>query len=353
MGENNQGSIQLLEATTEIFHTSQNEEKFSSLQTLCFIITTFEDSNEFEDFMKKKGKSWSLKIRDGLYEIFSNRVSKEFLNDALFLANWMLMPIHFSGAWAIGKSKFPLLLLQSCRTEICLFLSGYERSSKEIHDNDKDNLPISIKSKEDQLLLINCYKLVEMGILCLVQEDSNGRPPYWSSLPDESILIMQKIFFDIMESIIQFLKRLYPKNTNNTKIFDSFIFATIKLFAVWSAEDPEQFKNDYLELLPLFFSVYPEQSNENYGEFVHIDILLPSLSALDDSEFSKDCANIILPFIIEYLINWKNNHSDITDLLNDIKTIQATMLAINLQPKASEDNNFNQIQDLVQFLIEK
>ena len=301
----------------ETFANNTDEDKFKALQSLCFVVTAF---GERDECIQAVDDSSAIHIRNGLYDVLTNRISKEYLQDALYLASWMLQSTNYGGVWALDKPQFPIVLLQTCRTEICLHLAGYERSTADITMDDDG--PIVIKSQSDQKLLINCYHIIECSISNLVHE-KDGKDPCWSSLPPETIMNMQKIFYDIFDVIIHFLNRLKVSEPSN----DPFVYATFKLFAVWSAEDPEKYKTDFLRLLPLFLLPSPaaEADTESIESTTTMEILIPPLFALEE-ELSKQNCKLLLPNLVEYLTTWISQHSDLTDILSDRMAYQAVSL---------------------------
>lgn len=291
------------------FKQSNDQEKFDLLQGLCFLLSSMEDVD-----CKNCKKQWSVDIRDGLFDLFSNRISSEYLQDALFLSHWMIF--HIGGSWAIVKPRFPLLLLQCCRTEICMHLGGYERKSSEI--TPEDDKPIVISNLQEQQLLVSCYSIIEDTIFNLV----DGNPPSWESLPAENLIQIQGILVDIFEAIVQFLMR-YENNENLFPFEDPFIFATFRIFALWSAEDPTPYLEQFKTLLPLFLKLKNEVK-----EYQNIELLLPGLSLIDEP-FNTKQKQLLFQHLVQYLKYWTKNNSN-TPLLDDPKAEMALRILLDI-----------------------
>src|SRR5690606_19543243 len=109
-----------------------------------------------------------------------------------------------------------------------------------------------------------CYKLVELGIEALSDEESG-----WCKIDTSIILKLRGVFLEIFKSIFQFFELFFNKmeekeeekdlklkkpNPLNEQEREQLIYASIRLIGIYLAEENDVLKPEFCEFLPFLIS---------------------------------------------------------------------------------------------------
>lgn len=210
-----------------------------------------------------KDDTWPSLVRDSLFEILRNKLTNEYRDEALQLATQMTL--SFDGMewircdrWEEDNSKFFVLLLRLVCIEVQLLLPRLLEDQTDC------------SSKMGSLLIL-LEKLLFALINNLNGSEEEGDEPIISEdvLKIDSATVINSInaIRETMREVIGFIKEVsFLKGEALSTELQSLLLATIRLLCAYTVEEPEELKDQTVQVLPFILKTLHHNSNTEMDE---------------------------------------------------------------------------------------